>query len=61
VANLIKHFEATGSVKDLARPGRPRSIRTEENRLLKLLSAEEASSLQTFFSEEKCHPLHTFV
>jgi transposase len=32
VVNLIKRFEATGSVKDLARPGRPRSICTEEKK-----------------------------
>jgi hypothetical protein len=32
VANLIKGFEATISVKDLARLGRQRSICTEENK-----------------------------
>jgi hypothetical protein len=32
VANLIKRFKATCSVKDLARPGRPRSICTKENK-----------------------------
>jgi hypothetical protein len=31
VTNLIKRFEATGSVKDLTIPRRPRSICSEEN------------------------------
>ena len=32
VAGIINRFEATGSVADLPRPGRPRSITTEENK-----------------------------